>query len=489
MDNDGGSDLRSLRLARGLRQQDVARTAGASTHELRKWERGLERPERGILERLACVLGRPVAEIEAAQDELLKRATPGEGYTTARVDKTCVFPRAQEPPSSRVRVLDLFCGSGGFSYGFEQTGHFAITAGIDLLPDRIETFRRNHPYANAILADILRFQIDRLTAEALDPEIVIGGPPCQGFSSIRPFRTLTEGDPRNSLVEYFALVVMRIRPRWFVLENVVGLLTHGGGEVLPRALAAFEAAGYRTDWMVLNAANYGLPQNRERLVIVGNRAGLPFDWPAPTHFSDHRSMAGKSARRSLATPLFNRALRPALTVMEAIHDLPEIRAGESATKYRENVVPTDYERLLRGHVTELTLHEATAHTPRMLEIIRLAGSNRSALPPGLTSSGFSSCYSRLEPDRPSVTLTVNFVHPASNKCIHPYQDRALTPREGARIQGFPDYFDFSGNRAQVVKQIGNAVPPFLGRVLGEALASTMGLTSRREIDIPCRVAL
>jgi DNA (cytosine-5)-methyltransferase 1 len=106
----------------------------------------------------------------------------------------------------------------------------------------------------------------------------------------------------------------------------------------------------------------------------------------------------------------------------------------------------------------------------MLEIIRHAGFNKDALPPGLVTSGFSTCYSRLEPDLPSVTITVNFVHPASNKCIHPLQDRALTPREGARLQGFPDSFKFIGSRAQVVKQIGNAVPPLIGRVIAESLA-------------------
>jgi len=155
--------------------------------------------------------------------------------------------------------------------------------------------------------------------------------------------------------------------------------------------------------------------------------------------------------------------------MEVIHDLPEIEAGGAASSYRDDVEPTPYERRLRGEERVLTMHESTAHTARMLEIIRKAGSNRSALPAGMTSSGFSTCYSRMEPDRPSVTLTVNFVHPASNKCIHPYQNRALTPREGARLQGFEDSFRFKGTRSQVVKQIGNAVPPLLGQVIAEAL--------------------
>jgi DNA (cytosine-5)-methyltransferase 1 len=118
---------------------------------------------------------------------------------------------------------------------------------------------------------------------------------------------------------------------------------------------------------------------------------------------------------------------------------------------------------------QLTMHDATKHSERMLEIIRKSGYSRYDLPKGLTNSGFSSSYSRIEPDIPSVTLTVNFVHPASNKCIHPYQNRALTPREGARLQGFEDNYIFIGSRAQIVRQIGNAVPPLLGKAIAQAL--------------------
>ena len=149
-------------------------------------------------------------------------------------------------------------------------------------------------------------------------------------------------------------------------------------------------------------------------------------------------MAGRRALRIYVDPLFQSELKAAVTVMEAIHDLPPVAAGEDACHYRTDVEPTEYERRMRGELGSVTLHDATSHSQNMLEIIRRAGANRSALPAGLTSSGFSSCYSRLEPDRPSVGLrTVNFVHPASNKCIHPYQDRALTPREGAPIAGLP----------------------------------------------------
>lgn len=236
-----------------------------------------------------------------------------------------------------------------------------------------------------------------------------------------------------------------------------------------RPRSAFTDAGYTSDWRVVNAANFGLPQNRERLIVVGSRDGRLFEWPMPSQHSEHRSMAGAHAKRIYLDPLFTPDVEPAVAVMDAIHDLPEIAAGESATEYRAGVELTAYERRMRAGSKELTLHIATAHSKRMLEIIRHAGANRSSIPEGMTTSGFSSCYSRLDPNKPSVTLTVNFVHPASNKCIHPFQDRALTPREGARLQGFPDRFEFRGNRTQVVKQIGNAVPPLLGETIARAL--------------------
>ncbi|MBK9009416.1 DNA cytosine methyltransferase [Novosphingobium sp.] len=268
--------------------------------------------------------------------------------------------------------------------------------------------------------------------------------------------------------EEFCRVVAATRPDWLVFENVVGLVTHQGGRTLAALMQAFEALGYRVSARVLNAAYHGLPQRRERLLIVGSRKGKQFEWPKATHRHDHRSMAGKSKLLIMPeTGLFSEAL-PALTLLDAIDDLPEVRSGERATSYA-GAPRNRYQEVLRFGAKDLTMHEATAHSPAMLNIIRHAGDNISALPPGLVTSGFSSCYSRLAPHEPANTMTVNFVHPASNRCIHPYQDRALTPREGARLQSFPDAFEFKGSRSQVVKQIGNAVPPLLGRIIADAI--------------------
>jgi len=462
--------IRAQRLERGLSQAKLAREAKVPLSRLRRWERGLEIPHAEELREVARALSIGEADLAQAQERYADEAIPGEGYTTARPEENgVVTPRRKLVPPGALRVLDLFCGSGGFSHGFEATGQFAVTAGIDLLPDRVSTFSANHPYSDAIVGDIRSFSPERLGDYARDPDVVIGGPPCQGFSSIRPFRTYTESDARNNLYEHFAHVVGTLRPRWFVLENVLGLLTNRKGKSFAELLESFGQAGYTTDWRVVNAAAFGLAQNRERLIVVGNRDGRQFEWPQPTHRTEHRSMAGPSAKRLDALPLLSGPLEEPVPVMSAIHDLPPVGAGESADEYRADVEPTPYEVRLRNGVSRLTLHEATAHSERMLQIIRKAGNNRSAVE-DLTSSGFSSCYSRLEPNRPSVTLTVNFVHPSSNKCIHPYQDRALTPREGARLQGFPDAFVFEGTRSRIVKQIGNAVPPLLGQSIASALA-------------------
>lgn len=467
-------DIRSMRLAYSMSFGELARRAGVDETDLRKAERGLDLPGNGFVGRVARVFGVSEVELRVAHGHFQKIATRGEGYLTAKPQRSFVREPQQEAAPGTIPVLDLFCGTGGFSHGFERTGLFHVVSGLDLLPDRVETFAANHAGARAVCGDITAVSVDDLWRNRPKPEVVIGGPPCQGFSSIRPFRNLTEHDRRNNLFEHFALVVDAIRPAWFVMENVVGLLTSQRGKILDAVLAVFEGAGYTLSWRVLNGAFYGLPQRRERFVLVGSRDGAEFPWPEPTHYFDGaRSMAGQHGQHHEVGSLWSKSrheLRPANTVMDAIHDLPPVKAGESASEYRHDVEPTEYEAELRGTCNKLTLHEATRHSPKMLEIIRHAGFNKEVLPEGMVTSGFSTCYSRLEPDLPSVTLTVNFVHPSSNKCIHPYQDRALTPREGARLQGFPDDFQFVGTRAQVIKQIGNAVPPLLGRVIAESLA-------------------
>ena len=395
--------------------------------------------------------------------------------------------------AKRLKVIDLFCGTGGFSKGFENAADFEVTFGIDRLSDAVATFKRNHSEARALAADVRDYPAERIGRELdLGPgqvDVVIGGPPCQGFSSIRPHRGSGNEDPRNDLFLNFANYVEYFRPRVFVLENVVGLATHREGETLASMQEAFSKAGYETDWRILNAAHFGVPQKRERLIVIGVERGGELSFPAPTHAGpnlgstigvrDRDRMHGIDVQPSLfSADKTNRvATLPLITVADAIDDLPPIKSGEFATDY-DRPPRTDYQRDRRADAKRLDLHRSTRHTEKMLEIIRHSGPNISYIPKHLITSGFSSCYSRLAGDEPSVTITVNFVHPASNRCIHPTLDRALTPREGARLQSFDDDFVFCGSRAQIVKQIGNAVPPLLGQAIGSHVASLLGASDR-----------
>ncbi len=456
-------------MSRRLRQKDVAVAIGVSDHHLRQWERGLVQPPLSALNALAQLFCVSACDLARAHAEYASSTAPGEGYTTATDYNKDVHGPSSPPPRGRLRVVDLFCGAGGLSFGFELTSRFTTIAGMDLLPDRIASFCANHPHAIGLTQDIREYPLDQLSDTLQRVDVVIGGPPCQGFSSIRPFRTLTEGDKRNSLIEHFLVTVSLLKPRWFLFENVVGILTHANGRALRSLLDGFADCGYRTSWRVMNAALYGVPQNRERLVIVGHNSSASFCWPNPTHQTHHKSMAGTRAEVIRTDPSLEQSVPNALSVADAISDLPELSAGCSSSSYA--VTPqNEFQRWARGGLSEVSLHDATRHSKRMLEIIRHAGPNISSIPEHLITSGFSSCYSRLESVSPSTTLTVNFVHPASNRCIHPLQDRALTPREGARLQSFPDWFDFRGTRAQIVKQIGNAVPPLLAMALGNAIA-------------------
>jgi DNA (cytosine-5)-methyltransferase 1 len=381
-----------------------------------------------------------------------------------------------------MKVMDLFCGTGGFSKGFENTGAFDVVFGIDVLPLSVETFRLNHEAAVGLVEDIrtlpLRSVQELIGLRRGEVDVIVGGPPCQGFSSIRPFRSADDDDPRNSLFEDFAAYVNYFRPPVFVFENVVGLATHKNGRTIELIQEAFDQLGYDTDWRILNAAHYGVPQKRERLILLGAEAGSRITFPAPTNSGEWRTIGVRDPKRRMLPAEINLfaleqdTLPPAVTVMDAIGDLPPVSAGGWVHEYGGPTL-TDYQEARRKGGDVLEWHVATAHTERMLEIIRHSGSNISSIPENMISSGFSSSYSRLEPDEPSVTMTVNFVHPASNKCIHPFQDRALTLREGARLQSYDDDFKFAGNRTKIAKQIGNAVPPLLGRAIAESVVTVL----------------
>jgi DNA (cytosine-5)-methyltransferase 1 len=381
----------------------------------------------------------------------------------------------------QLKIIDLFCGTGGFSHGLMSADpRFKTVFGLDVLPIAGETFSKNHRDAISIVSDIRKLRratvAEQLKTKEID--VIVGGPPCQGFSSLRPFRSSLEDDPRNSLFEEYASFVNYFRPKVFVLENVVGLVTYKNGDTIDAMENCFHQLGYDTEWRILNAAHYGVPQKRERLIMIGVERGGKIQFPEPTHYFSGDTIGVKDKDKLVSTQynLFNdtsNTLKPAVTVMNAISDLTPVESGESSNQYL-TVPKNEFQKLMRlDNLNEVLLHQSTAHSKKMLEIISYAGKNISCIPKHLISSGFSSCYSRLNADEPSVTITVNFVHPASNRCIHPYQNRALTPREGARLQSFNDSYIFAGNRSQITKQIGNAVPPLLGKAIGNSIKNIL----------------
>ena len=365
-------------------------------------------------------------------------------------------------------VLDLFCGTGAISYGLKSgDARFKVVGGLDVNPSACATASANHIGGTFLCKSITEMSPKQFSdrARVTRVDMVVGGPPCQGLSSLRPNRQTNINDPRNRLYKGFVDYVRYFEPTVFLMENVIGLVNHADGRLLQEILTAFSSIGYATDWRILNAANYGVPQKRERIIITGvsqRRVARPaLNYPAPTHFFDGRVIGTRYKSNYIVNPTKG---TPSISLDMAISDLPKLRSGEAKHAY-SGPPRTEYQKQRRSNSQHLTLHEAADHSEKMLKVMRLAGSSKGALPAGLVSSGFTSCYSRMSRHEPAPTITVKFTSPASSKCIHPTQDRAITPREAARIQSFDDSFIFRGSKTEIASQIGNAVPPLLGKAM------------------------
>ena len=339
--------------------------------------------------------------------------------------------------------VDLFSGAGGLSWGLTEAG-FKCQLASDYYKDAIDTYRLNMPEHPVLQADI--HELDKATLRRLLPDKtdwVVGGPPCQGYSTVGK---RDRKDPRNVLFRQFHRVVTDLEPRGFVIENVLGMKDMSFEQ---EVAAAFEELGYDVNYMVLTAAHYGVPQLRRRVVFVGHKDRGRFQGPRMSHD------AGTF-----------------VTVGEAIGDLPPLGPGEEVTEYVREA-QTVYQKEMRRGNTLLQGHRVSKHPPHLVEAISHIpdGGNRLAIPADLQPrGGFHNSYSRLASWAPAVAVTQNLGKPSGTRCIHPWQDRGLTTREGARLQSFPDRYRFAGGVTSQRLQVGNAVPPRLGEALGNALA-------------------
>lgn len=351
------------------------------------------------------------------------------------------------------KVIDLFAGVGGLSYGFAHDKKFEILAANEILEPMAKAYSCNHPTVKMYNKDIKDFSLDDLTRDLGikegDIDIVVGGPPCQAYSTVG--KRLID-DPRGKLFQEYYRILTELRPKLFVFENVKGLLSMQGGELIKTIISLFESIGYHIQMRLLNAADYGTPQIRERIILVGTLDARPFKYPKPTHYNPE-----------LGNPI-DSSLKPYVTLGEALGDLPSIKTGESASDYAcepQNA----YQMLMRMNAPEkIQEHEVPKNNAKLIAIMQALpdGGSPKDIPKELRpNSGFANCYCRLWWDKPSTTITRNLGCPSSSRCIHPRDPRPLSTREGARLQGFPDDYVFYGKRGDKHLQIGNAVPTFL----------------------------
>ena len=361
------------------------------------------------------------------------------------------------------KVIDLFAGVGGLSYGFAHDDEFEIIAANEILEPMAKAYSSNHPSVMMYNKDIKDFSLDDLTRDLGvkkgDIDIVVGGPPCQAYSTVG--KRLID-DPRGKLFQEYYRILKELHPKLFVFENVKGLLSMQGGDLIKTIIALFESIGYHMQMRLLNAADYGAPQIRERVILVGTLDSKPFIYPKPTHYDPE---LGKPKDSSL---------KPYVTLGEAISDLPSIKTGESATEY--SCEPqNEYQKLMRANApAEIHEHEVPKNNAKLVAIMEAlpdGGSPKDIAEELRPNSGFANCYCRLWWDKPSTTITRNLGCPSSSRCIHPRDPRPLSTREGARLQGFPDDYIFCGKRGDKHLQIGNAVPTFLSRAIKDSVKS------------------
>ena len=345
-----------------------------------------------------------------------------------------------------LNTIDLFCGCGGLSEGFRLAG-YTIVGGIDFNAPAIATYNRNFPNAKGICCDLLKMdkeQICNVFGDLSKIDVIIGGPPCQGFSSANRYKQEGE-DPRNKLFFQFVKFVDLAHPKAIVIENVRGIITQNGGYAKNRIYEIFQERGYKVVHKILNAADYGVPQKRLRNFFIMTRE-TEFDF---------------DSIKKVDTPL---------TVRDALGELYDLEHGDSSQLRTQPQTPL--QQYYRSPDNSLPNNEIRYPADKVQQRISFVpqGGNWEDVPehlwPTSRNNRHSSAYKRLAEGEPSVTVDTGNNH---SNYLHPLYNRIPTVREGARLQSFSDGFVFEGNRSEQYRQVGNAVPPLLAKAIAEAL--------------------
>lgn len=342
----------------------------------------------------------------------------------------------------KLTCIDLFCGCGGLSKGFLDAG-YDVLLGIDVWQDAITTFNYNHRNSKGLCADLSTLYPKDIELHIQDKsiDVIIGGPPCQGFS-IAGKRTID--DERNKLYKNFVRFVYHFKPKAFLMENVPNILSLGNGIIKDSVVKDFSDLGYEVVYKVLMASDYGVPQNRRRAIFVGLKNGVDFSFP-------EKSVVNLT------------------TSLEALSDLPEdsLKDGESYP-FAPNC---DYQRVMRRNSLKVYNHAITKHNEKTKQIIALVpdGGNYKDLPSELQQTRkVHVAWTRLNSTKPSFTIDTGHRHH-----FHYKWNRVPTVRESARIQSFPDDFIFFGSKTSQYKQVGNAVPPLMAEAIAKKLMETL----------------
>lgn len=358
---------------------------------------------------------------------------------------------------NRPTILDLFCGCGGFSKGFENAG-FNVLLGIDIWKDATVTYKSNFPNAIVLNEDIASVTGKRILSElnvlSDDIDVIIGGPPCQGFS-LSGKRMLE--DPRNQLYKSFVDIVNKIKPKVFVMENVPGLVRLFNGKVKEEVINDFSLLGYDVQMQLLSADNYGVPQQRKRIFFVGIhkekiKKTNHFVFPPATHGTTEN-------------------LLPSITCKEAISDLDFVLDDLALSEIIAYGMDSrsNYQTLMRAGCNNLYNHSITVHKERTKEIISLVpdGGNYKDLPEELWGTRkVNIAWTRMNSNKPCFTIDTGHNHH-----FHYKANRVPSVRESARIQSFPDDFRFIGIKTSQLRQVGNAVPPILAQAIATEILS------------------